>query len=426
MSLRPSRTILLGMRALVLAASACLPAAAATLTIACGSGGTELEMCKRHADEWARRTGNTVKTFSQPGSATEALALYRQLFAGQSPAIDVVRIDTVWPGVLKDHLVDLHPYTKGAESEHFAAIVANHTVNGRLVAMPWYIDAGLLYYRKDLLAKYGLKVPDTWSELAAAAKKVQEQERAAGVKDFYGYVFQGKAYEGLSCNALEWIASFGGGTVIEADGRITIDNPKAAVALNAAASWIGAIAPRGVLNYEEEDARGVFQNGTVLFMRSWPYVWKLSQGSDSPVKGKVGVALLPRVSAGERHVATLGGWHLAVSRYSQHVDLAADLVMYMTSAAVQKRRAIEGGFNPSRPALYRDPDVIAANEFMAGLADVFDHAVARPSAATGMKYPAVSKAIWDHTHDVLSGRLSGEAAVRKLDAKLHQIRRASW
>ena len=409
-----------------LAASAAAPATAATLTIACGNGGLELELCKRHADEWARRTGNTVRTFSQPASATEALALYRQLFAGQSAALDVVRIDTVWPGILKDHLVDLRPYARGAEAEHFTPIVANHTIAGRLVAMPWYVDAGVLFYRKDLLAKYGLAVPDTWAELAATAKLVQDRERAAGTPDFIGYVFQGKAYEGLTCNALEWIASSGGGSVIDGEGRITVQNPRAAAALDNAAAWIGRISPRGVLNYDEEDARGVFQSGSALFLRSWPYVWSLAQGGDSPVHGKVGVALLPRAGADDRHVATLGGWHLAVSKYSQHTALAADLVLYMTSAAVQKRRAIEGGFNPSRPALYRDPDVVRANAFMAGLAGIFETAVVRPSSATGMKYPAVSKAIWDHVHEVLSGRLSGEAAVRKLDAKLHQIRRTGW
>ena len=407
-------------------AGSCLSAAAATLTIACGSGGTELEMCKRHADEWARRTGNTVKTFTQPGSATEALALYRQLFAGHSTAIDVVRIDTVWPGVLKDHLIDLRPYAKAAVSEFFPAIVANDTVDGKLVAMPWYIDAGLLYYRKDLLAKYHRKVPETWREFAATARIVQDGERAEGAKDFYGYVFQGKAYEGLTCNALEWIASFGGGAVVDEAGRITVDNPRAIEALDAAASWVKSFSPRGVLNYDEEDSRGVFESGSALFMRSWPYVWKLAQTGDSPVKGRVGVALLPRGDVGGRHVATLGGWQLAVSKYSLHVDLAADLVMYMTSAEVQKQRAIEGGFNPSRPALYRDPEVVRANGFMARLVDVFDEAVLRPSSQTRMKYPAVSKAIWDHAHDVLSGRTSAMVAAHHLDAKLHQIRRARW
>lgn len=398
----------------------------ATLTIACGSGGAEMELCKRHADEWARRTGNIVKTFSQPTSAMDALSLYRQLFAAKSPAIDVVRIDTVWPGILKDHLVDLRPYAKDQLSQNFPAIIDAMTVQGRLVAMPWYIDAGLLFYRKDLLEKYRLPVPTTWSELKSTAQTIRSGERAAGHADFYGYVFQGKAYEGLTCNAVEWIASYGGDTIVDSEGHITVDNPRAVAAMGMAASWVGSISPRGVLNYEEEDARGVFQSGNAAFMRNWPYAWKLVTTDDSPVRSRVGVALLPKGGPDARPAAALGGWHLAVSRYSAHVDLAADLVMYMTSAEVQKRRAIEGGFNPTRPALYRDPDVISANPFMAGLSNVFDNAVARPSVSTGMKYPAVSRAIANAANDVLSGRSPADQAMRRLDAKLHQIERSRW
>jgi trehalose/maltose transport system substrate-binding protein len=403
-----------------------LPTDAATLTIACGSGGTELELCKRHADEWAQRTGNTVNTFSQPASAMDALTLYRQLFAAKSPAVDVVRIDTVWPSIIRDHLLDLRPYSKGAEKEHFPVVVANHTVNGRLVAMPWYVDAGLLYYRKDLLAKHGMAVPRTWHELTEVAAKIQALQRASGERDFHGYVFQGKAYEGLTCNVVEWVASFGGGALVESDGRITANNPQFAKAMDLAASWVGTISPRGVLNYEEEDARGVFQNGNALFMRSWPYAWKLVEAKDSKVKGKVGVALLPAGDESGRQVATLGGWHLAVSRYSRHPDLAADLVMYMTSSEVQKQRAITGAFNPTRPALYTDPDIVAANPFMSSLAQVFDHAVLRPSSPTGMKYPAVSKAISDQASEVLAGNATGTDAARRLEGKLYQIRRTGW
>src|SRR5260370_33244034 len=109
-----------------------------------------------------------------------------------------------------------------------------------------------------------------------------------------GFVFQGKAYEGLTCNAFEWIASSGGGTIVEADGRISVDNPQAARALDLAASWPGSIAPKNVVSFGEEEARGVFQSGNAVFMRNWSYIWNLSQRADSKIKGKVGVAPLPK------------------------------------------------------------------------------------------------------------------------------------
>ncbi|MFM8918916.1 MAG: ABC transporter substrate-binding protein [Limnohabitans sp.] len=402
--------------------STLLSAHAVEITITCGPSGSDVEFCLKHAQAWAAKTGNTIKNFSPPNSPTEKLALYRQLFAAKSSDIDVVQIDTVWPGLLKDHLLDLKPYSKGVEAQHFPAIIANNSVNGKLLGMPWYTDAGLLYYRSDLLKKYGLRVPQTWEELTQTALKVQTGERAQGDTDFHGFVFQAKAYEGLTCNAIEWVGGQGGGTVVNADGEITIRNAQAAKALNLAASWIGSISPAGVLNYEEEEARGVFQNANALFMRNWPYAWALMQKNDSLVKGKVGVAKLP----GNPSAAALGGWQLGVSKYTKHPAIAADLVMYMTSAAVQKTRAIHGSYNPTLPALYKDKEVLEANEFMGALAEVFANSVARPTTATGLKYPQVSQSFWNAAHEVMSKRATGEEAVTKLESRLKQIRRKHW
>src|SRR5690349_14890090 len=112
-----------------------LASQAATVTVACGGTGPDFEFCKRNAEEWAKKSGNSVKLFSQPSSTTDSLALYRQLFAAKSSDIDVIVVDVVWPGVIKDHLLDLKPYSKGAEKDHFPAIVANNTIDGKLLGM---------------------------------------------------------------------------------------------------------------------------------------------------------------------------------------------------------------------------------------------------------------------------------------------------
>ncbi|MEN9843464.1 MAG: hypothetical protein RLZZ612_1293 [Pseudomonadota bacterium] len=401
-------------------------AQAATITISCGSVGQDFEFCKKHTAEWAKKSGHEVKLFTIPNSTTDILALFRQMFAAKSADLDVINVDVVWPGVIKDHLVDLKKYSKGAEKEHFPAIVANNTVDGKLLAMPWFTDAGLLYYRKDLLDKYGVQAPATWEDLSAAAKKIQDGERAAGNADFQGFVFQAKAYEGLTCDAVEWISSYKGGNIVNDKGDITVNNPQAVKALKMAASWVGSIAPQGVLNYAEEEARGVFQNGNAAFMRNWPYAWSLGNGADSKVKGKIGVAPLPKGGADGQHAATLGGWQLAVSKYSKNADAAADLVMYMTSPEVQKERAIKGSYNPTIAALYKDKDVLAANPFFGSLFDVFTSAVPRPATATGLKYPEVSAAFWNATHDVLSGKATAEDSLKKLEAKLKQVKRNQW
>ena len=399
---------------------------AASITISCGSVGQDYEFCKKHTDEWAKKTGNTVKLFTSPSSTTDILGLFRQMFAAGSSDLDVVMVDVVWPGVIKDHLVDLKKYSKGAEALHFPAIVGNNTIDGKLLAMPWFTDAGLLFYRKDLVEKYGMKAPKTWDELATVAKKIQDGERAAGAPDFQGFVFQAKAYEGLTCDAVEWLAAFDGGSIVDAKGNITINNPNAAKALKTAASWVGTIAPTGVLNYGEEDARGVFQNGKAAFMRNWPYAWSLGNGADSPIKGKIGVSALPSATAGGKGGAALGGWQLAVSKYSKNVDAAADLVMFLTSTEMQKERAIKGSYNPTVRSLYLDKDVLAANPFYGDLHNVFTNASPRPATVTGLKYPEVSQAFWNATHEVLSGKATAEDSLKRLDGRLKQIKRAGW
>ena len=399
---------------------------AATITISCGSVGQDFEFCKKTTEDWAKKTGNTVKLFTPPQSTTDILALFRQMFAAKSSDLDVINVDVVWPGMIKDHLIDLKPYSKGVEKEHFPSIVANNTADGKLIAMPWFTDAGLLYYRKDLLEKHGEKAPTTWEELAATAKKIQDAERKAGNADMQGFVFQAKAYEGLTCNAVEWLWSYGGGNVVDDKGNITVNNPKAAKALNTAASWIGTIAPTGVLNYGEEDARGVFQSGNAVFMRNWPYAWSLGNGKDSKIAGKIGVSALPKGGADGKNAATLGGWQLAVSKYSKNPKEAADLVMYMTSKEIQKERAIKGSYNPTIPALYQDKDVLAAAPFFGDLYNVFTSAVPRPATATGLKYNEVSAAFWNATHDVLSGKEKAETSLGKLEGKLKQIKRREW
>jgi trehalose/maltose transport system substrate-binding protein len=292
--------------------------------------------------------------------------------------------------------------------------------------MPWFADAGLLYYRKDLLQRHNRQVPQTWAELTETARIIQDAERQAGNRNFWGFVWQGRAYEGLTANALEWISSYNGGLIVDDKGAITIDNPKAAEALQMAAGWVGAITPEGVLNYTEEESRGVFQAGNALFMRNWPYAWALAQGADSAIKDKVGIAALPKGGADGRNAGTLGGQLLAVSRYSKNADAAADLVMYLTGPEEQKRRAIAGSFNPTIPALFKDAEITKAMPFMGDLLAAFSNAIPRPATVTGNNYNKVSTEFFNTAHQVLTKRAEPDQALSRLDRDLKRIKRSGW
>ncbi|MCK0745129.1 ABC transporter substrate-binding protein [Chromohalobacter nigrandesensis] len=408
---------------IALASAAVGQAHAADLTISCGAVGAELQLCKEGVAAWEEKTGHSVDVISTPNSSTERLSLYQQILSANSGDIDVMQIDVVWPGLLANHLLDLSETLGEDVAEgHFPAIVENNTVDGRLVAMPWFTDAGVLYYREDLLEEYGHEPPETWQELTEIAQEIQAAEREAGNDGMWGYVFQGRAYEGLTTNALEWVASHDGGTIVDEDGQVTINNERAVAALDLAATWIDDITPEGVLNYTEEEARGLFQSGNAVFMRNWPYAWSLAQSEDSDVRDKVGVVKLPHGPEG-KSAATLGGWNLAVSKYSENRELAADLVAFLTGKAEQKRRAIEGSYNPTLEALYEDEEVLTAVPFFGTLYDTFANAVARPSAVTGESYGRVSNAFFDTSHSVLSGDTSAADALAQLESQLRRLKR---
>ena len=228
------------------------PTQAASIAISCGAVGAELELCRTGAEAWAKETGNEVVIVSTPNSSTERLALYQQILAAGGDDIDVYQIDVIWPGILGSHFIDLAPFMDGAQDAHFPAIVENNTIDGELKAMPWFTDAGVLYYRKDLLDKHGREVPQTWADLAETAKIVLDAERGEGNDRMNGIVFQGRAYEGLTCNALEWIDSYGGGAIVSEDGEVKF-------------SWQIAVEPSGKMMARWQTATGIqVKQGIVL------------------------------------------------------------------------------------------------------------------------------------------------------------------
>ena len=396
------------------------PAMAVTLTMACDSIGHGGKVCEEGVKAWERKTGHSVKMLVLPPSSSERLVLYRQLLVAQSPLIDVFTIDIVWPGILADSLVDLRVPAAATIKEHFPAIIKNNTVNGRLIAMPWFTDAGLLYYRKDLLEKYKQTVPTTWAELTATARAIQNAERSNGRPAMWGYVWQGRPYEGLTCDAFEWIVSHGGGSIVEPSGQVTVDNPAAIAALSMAKNWIGDISPLSVLTAREEESRAIFQNGDAVFLRNWPYVWSVVNEPDSPVRNKVGIAVLPRGPNGASGT-TLGGHQLAVSKYSRHSRLAIDLVMFMTSREEQKRRAIMLGRSPTIGSLYQDAQLLAMNPYQESLRAAAASATPRPSTVTGRKYEQVSSEVWKTVSGVLAERKDPASSVKALAATLNTM-----
>ncbi len=366
----------------------------------------------------------TVNVTQGPESATDKYALYLQLFEAQSSDADILEIDVIWPGDLAEHLIDFYQY-EGVEEDmqaHFPAIIENNTVDGALVGIPAFTDAGLLYYRSDLLEEYGFDgPPETWTELQEMATTIVEGE-GANNPDFTGYVWQGEAYEGLSCNALEWIASFGGGSIISPEGEIEVFNDQTIAALDAAASWVGTISPEAVTGFQEEDSRQIFQAGNAVFMRNWPYAYSLATADDSAIADGVGIAPLPAGDDGGSPAATLGGWQMGVNKYSQNPDVAVDVARFLTSEDEQLQRALDVSNLPTIEAVYQREELLNSNvAWFADLLPVFQNAVARPSTVSAPRYNEVSREFFAAVHDVLTGASDAETAMGELEITLEDL-----
>ncbi|SFV29406.1 trehalose/maltose transport system substrate-binding protein [Devosia crocina] len=397
-------------------------AQAAELSIVSGDTGTGLQFLQSELDIFQEETGHVVTIVPMPSSTSDQFGQYRLWLAAGNADIDVYQTDVIWAPQLADQFVDLKEAFAEVADQHFPSVIESQTVGDKLVAVPAFTDAPALYYRKDLLEKHGKEVPTTWTELRQTAQEIMEAERAEGNTEIWGYVFQGNAYEGLTCNALEWVNSFGGGQIIEADGTISINNEQAVAALEEAASWVGTIAPQGVLAYGEEEARGVWQLGNAVFMRNWPYAYALSNGDDAAVKGNFDVAPLPAGEGeGAKSSATLGGWNFAVSQYSQNQEAAIELALFLSSAESQKRRAIEQANLPTVQSLYQDEEVLAASPFMAAWEEIFQNAVPRPSAPTQENYNEVSSLFWSAVHNTLSGNGSAAENLEVLEIDLDDL-----
>jgi len=369
------------------------------------------------ATEFTKDTGINVTVVPHPSASDQSYAQLARAFSAKSSSIDVAMIDVVWPGAFAPYLVNLKPKLGTQSKLHLASIVANDTIKGKLVAMPWFGDYGILYYRTDLLRKYGYKAPPkTWGALFAMAKKIQNGERGSN-PNFAGFVFQGNAYEGLTCDALEWIASAGGGHIID-NGKVTINNAKARTILDAIRAQIGKITPQGVTTYQEDQTEHAFDNGDAAFARNWPYQYGIGAGADSKVKGKFSVTVLPHGASG-RSVGTVGGWQLAVSKFSKHQGASIELVRYMTSPAVEKFDAITNSNVPTIVSVAKNKAVVKANPYLKpAIASV--PRVTRPAKFLGSRYNEASKVVYQGINQILTGSPASKV-LPQIKAKLQQI-----
>ena len=361
----------------------------------------------------------TVEYLELPNSSDQQREQYVTKLSAGDTSIDVMSLDIIWVSefAAANWTLPLDEYFPKSEQDKFlqGPLDANR-YNGKLASMPLFTSGGVLYYRKDILDKYGKQPPKTWDEMIAISKEIVGKD---GIE--FGYVMQAAQYEGLTCNIYEMILS-NGGSVIDASGKVAVNSSNTVEAIKFMQRLVNEnIVPPGATTHREADAARIFFEGKALFLRHWaPAYANIQNNADSKVKDKVGIANLPMGPKGTVSSSTIGGWNVAINANvpKDRLPAAVELVKFMTSEEAGKIYALEASSLPVRPAIYNDLDILKVYPHWADFGRVFATSVPRPVTPS---YPMITESIQINVHKAISGQLSAEDAAKNMQADIEKV-----
>lgn len=370
---------------------------------------------KAEIDEWNAANPNEKVTFVElSDSADSQRDAMIQRFRASSGEFTILSVDVVWTAEFAANgwLQEL-PQDKFPLGEHLTGSIDAVTYYNKVYAYPSTSDGALLYYRKDLLDAKGLAAPKTWAEMKAACDAI-----LPGQSGMSCYAGQHQKYEGLTCNIAEAVNS-AGGEFLTADGKPAVNTSAALEGVQ----WMvdgfkSGMIPKEAITWKEEESRQAFQDGKILFLRNWPYVYNLASKTDgsSTVAGKFAIAPIPGKSG--TGVSTLGGHSMGVNKFSKNKGTAMAFVKWMNSKENEKRRLEVASLAPSLKALYDDPELQAKFPYLKTLGTSIATAKSRPKA---VKYGDVTLAIQDATYAALQGQKDAKTAFGELQTKLTEL-----
>jgi len=324
----------------------------------------------------SRQSRIRVNWQEQPPSTSEQHDKYVSVLAAKDPSIDVFALDipfvpefasAQWLTPLDD-LFDKAEMNKN----FFGGPLKGATYGGKLWAVPWFNNAAVLFYRKDLLDAAGLKPPATYDELVQVTTKLKTPDMEAG------FTWQGAQYEGCAVDFFEYLWGYGG-DFFNDKGEVVVDRVPGQRALQFMVDVIHThkITPIAVTTWKETEARNVFVQGKAVFHRGWIGDYAIANSAGSKIIGKVGITPLP-AAPGRKGQSVLGTWNLAISKFSKHQKEAAEFITFMTSAEAMKIKYQRGGSIPPRQAVFADADIRKQYPYIDALKPVFEQARPRP------------------------------------------------
>lgn len=333
--------------------------------------------------------------------------LYTSAFLlGDSP-YDVLNMDIVWVPkfAAAGWLMDLTGRLPQEQLSKFVkGNIEGSMYQDRLYRIPTTSDAGVLYYRTDLLKQAGVEPPETFEQMVQIGTNLQKQDAVD-----WGYLWQGKQYEGVSAMFVEVLEGFGGFWANPETLEVGLDRPEAIQAVEFLRNTItNGLSPRGVVTYGEEETRLLFQNGGAAFLRNWPYVLKLANDPASDVRGKVGIK--PMIH-GQGHPggSALGGWGLGISKTTRHPEEAWRVIQFMTSEETMKKFVLATGLIPSYQTLFKDPEILAQFPYFTELFEAVQNPALRPPIA---QYAQASDVLQRYLSAAFTGRMNSEQAMK--------------
>jgi multiple sugar transport system substrate-binding protein len=362
--------------------------------------------------------GIKVNLVELPQDTNKKLQMIQTVLQAKDSSMDVFDADVTWPPIfasagwvlpIEDH------FTKEEIEDYLPGPIDSVTYKKHMWGIPYRTDAGILYYRKDLLEKYNKPVPETWQDLIDTSKYIMERE--PGMSGHGGSWAQ---YEGLTCNLMEIVWSFGG-KVFDEEGNVIINSEETLEALKVMNDMVNEskIMPNGILNFYSGDARAVFFSGKQVFLRDWPSGWRKSQDpKNSQVVGKVGVAALPKGNEENRSYSTLGGWQVMVSKYSKNPEEAIKFAKFRAGKTAQKMAAMGLSHIPAIKSLYDDEEILENMSFIKEMYPAFYSAYPRPKSPY---YAEVSNIIQVETQRMFVGKKTPEKALKDMEFQIKML-----
>jgi multiple sugar transport system substrate-binding protein len=350
----------------------------------------------------AKNTGITVKLLEFPASADAQRQQFIQRQQAKSGDCDIFSSDVIWTAEFASQkwIYDMTPVVNARKSEFIGAPLETVHFENKYFGVPETTDAGFLYYNDSKIKS----VPSTWQQ-------VYQQAASNG-----GIVYQGAAYEGLTCDYLELLFA-SGGQVLNADGtKAAINSPQATKALQLMVDGIkNGAAPKAVTTYMEPESLAAWETGKYAFMRNWPYAYAASNNDKgTKIKGKFKVSPQPSFEGGGKG-GVLGGHNSVISVYSKNPGAALAVVNYVTGTENNVRNASQFSLAPVLTSAYDDAKVKKALPFSDQLKQAVAQAHARPVSPV---YPQISQAIYNNVNDALAGRQAPDAAVKKMQSAI--------